>query len=218
MGVFDRIRRVLYREDEPFPLAEVAKLAGVQRRYAEMMIAMRLERGDARSPAALQELRAVWTLPGLVECARDREDAALADAITQLRATARGDWTLAFDRPGSPPLPTLEGVVSRVVGPTTLEPGELSGNPRDGYARTVTLTAHDPTAEVYLTVSVLQALTGEDDPDPHSAINGAHLFVRGRSAGEKLAACHALREALAALGFTAPARASASGPAPWPPR
>ena len=31
MGVFDRIRRVLYREDEPFPLAEVAKLAGVQR-------------------------------------------------------------------------------------------------------------------------------------------------------------------------------------------
>ncbi len=197
---FDALRRVLFHDEQPFPLAEIAALTGISRRYAEFMVAMRLEHEDPRAAPALLELGALWTLPGLVEYGKDHEVTA---EISGLEALGRSGWLLAFERPESIDLAAIEGAVSRGIGPPKFVFGELSGNPRDYYARTISIAAHDPEAEVYLALDVLQTSMGETDPDPHHSINGAHLFVRGRSAEAQTAAYHALRDELAELGFTA---------------
>lgn len=199
-GVFDALRSVLFDEDQPFPLAEIAQLTGISRRYAELMVAMRLEHEDRRAAPALLELGALWTLPGLVEYGKDHDVAA---EIAGLEALGRTGWLLAFERPESTDLAAIEGAVSRAVGPPTVLVGELSGNPRDFYARTISVTAHDPEAEVHLALNVLETTMGDGDPAPHHSINGAHLFVRGRSADAQTAAYHAIRDELAELGFTA---------------
>lgn len=201
--VFDTLRRVLFQDDQPFPLEAIARLTGISRRYAEFMIAMRLEDDDPRVPPALQELGACWALPGLVDHARDRDDGPSMDAVRSLQTLARTGWLLDFKREEPIPLSTVEGVVSRTVGPPTTVIGELSGNPRDFYARDITITAHDPEGAAYLTLNVLQNTMGEGDPNPLNSINGAHLYMRGRTPEEQTATYQRLRDELAELGFTA---------------
>jgi hypothetical protein len=89
-AVFATIRPMLFDPDAAYPVEEIARLSGVDRRWAETMIALRLEQQDPRVPAALQRLGAAWTVPALVEVAdspdtppelRDR----LAHSIDALR-------------------------------------------------------------------------------------------------------------------------------------
>jgi hypothetical protein len=68
--VFGRLRLALFDLEVAFPVDEIAGLTGVTRRWAETMIALRLEGQDPRVPEALVRLGATWTLPVLEEVAR----------------------------------------------------------------------------------------------------------------------------------------------------
>jgi hypothetical protein len=90
--VFDRIRLALFDPEVAFPLDEIATLTGVPRRWAEMMLAMRLEEQDRRVPAAMARLGAEWTVPALEEVARSPSTApelrnALRESIRTLQAS-----------------------------------------------------------------------------------------------------------------------------------
>jgi hypothetical protein len=67
--LFNRLRLALFDLDAGYPVDEVAQLTGVDRRWAEMMIALRLETHDPRVPDALSRLAAAWTVPALEEVA-----------------------------------------------------------------------------------------------------------------------------------------------------
>jgi hypothetical protein len=68
--VFARLRLALFDRDVEFPVDEIARLTGVERRWAETMIALRLQDQDPRVPEALARLAAAWTTPMLEEVAR----------------------------------------------------------------------------------------------------------------------------------------------------
>jgi hypothetical protein len=68
-AVFGTLRPALFDTDVDFPVAEIDRLTGVNRRWAETMIALRLEEQDPRVPAALARLGAAWTVPALTEVA-----------------------------------------------------------------------------------------------------------------------------------------------------
>ena len=70
--VFNALRAALFEPTVPFPLDEIAKLTGLQRRFAETMIAMRLEAQDPRVAVALAQLGATWLAPALAEIANWR--------------------------------------------------------------------------------------------------------------------------------------------------
>jgi len=67
--LFTKIRLALFDLDATFPVDEIARLAGVARRSAELMIALRLDKQDPRAPEALVRLGAAWTAPALEEVA-----------------------------------------------------------------------------------------------------------------------------------------------------
>jgi uncharacterized membrane protein YjjP (DUF1212 family) len=67
--VFPALRRTLFDTEAPYPVAAIEPLDGVDRRWAETIIAMRLEQQDVRAPAALARLGATWTVPALTELA-----------------------------------------------------------------------------------------------------------------------------------------------------
>jgi hypothetical protein len=67
---FDRIRMALFDPDEAFPVDDIARLTGVIRRWAEFMIAVRLQDQDARVPDVMARLQADWTVPALEEVAQ----------------------------------------------------------------------------------------------------------------------------------------------------
>jgi hypothetical protein len=52
-----------------YPVDEIATLTGVTRRWAETILALRLEHQDPRVPEALARLGAAWTVPALEEVA-----------------------------------------------------------------------------------------------------------------------------------------------------
>jgi hypothetical protein len=90
--VFEDMRGVLYDPLQPFPLDEIAKLSGVMRRMAEMMIAFRLEEHDPRVPESLRRLGAIWTIPILEEALASEETPddlrePLEECVRELRDT-----------------------------------------------------------------------------------------------------------------------------------
>ena len=68
--LFDQLRSTLFEADQPFPVDDLARLTGADRRWAEAMIAFRLEQKDPRAPEALARLGATWTAPALEEIGR----------------------------------------------------------------------------------------------------------------------------------------------------
>lgn len=89
--VFTRLRLALFDPDAAYPVDEIAQLTGVTRRWAEAIIALRLEHQDPRVPDALVRLGATWTAPALDEVARSAAispelRATLTQAASALRA------------------------------------------------------------------------------------------------------------------------------------
>jgi hypothetical protein len=89
--VFGRLRLALVDPDAEFPVDEIARLSGVNRRWAETMLAFRLEAGDVRAPGALARLGATWAAPALVEVAGSAATPPelSAELIRSLRALGR---------------------------------------------------------------------------------------------------------------------------------
>ena len=90
--LFTKLRLALFDASAAFPVDEIAKLTGVPRRLAELMIAMRLENQDPRVPEALVKLDAVWTAPARDEVASmpatpPELAARLAESARTLRAS-----------------------------------------------------------------------------------------------------------------------------------
>jgi len=90
----NRILAAIVEPGAAFPIADIAKLAGVPRRWAEAAIALRLEQTplDVRLPDALAHLFATWTVPALEEVAAKRETspeqrARIESALSSLRAS-----------------------------------------------------------------------------------------------------------------------------------
>jgi hypothetical protein len=75
-----------------FPVAAIAKLTGVPRRWAEAAIAMRLDQAepDPRAPDALVALGAAWAAPVLEEVAAKTSGALQAKLLAAARALRAG--------------------------------------------------------------------------------------------------------------------------------
>jgi hypothetical protein len=59
------IAPALVDDTVPLPVDELAKVTGPDRKWAEALIAIALQRQDPRAPEALAKLGATWTLPAL---------------------------------------------------------------------------------------------------------------------------------------------------------
>jgi hypothetical protein len=88
--VFTRVRLALFDPDAAYPVDEIAKLTGATRRWAEAILALRLQHQDLRVPGALARLGAAWTLPALEEIAQSAATSPeLRDQATQAARTLR---------------------------------------------------------------------------------------------------------------------------------
>ncbi|CAN5525336.1 hypothetical protein BH09MYX1_BH09MYX1_62940 [soil metagenome] len=90
--LFAKLRLTLFDLESTFPVNEIAQLTGIARRWAEMMIALRLESHDPRVGAALLRLRASWTVPALEEVAASTATSPalrheLADVVRMLKVS-----------------------------------------------------------------------------------------------------------------------------------
>lgn len=85
--VTQQILAAIIDPDAAYPVAGIAQLTGVPRRWAEASLAMRLDQAtpDPRVPDALAKLGATWTLPVLVEVSRNA-DPELRDKLTRAAA------------------------------------------------------------------------------------------------------------------------------------
>jgi hypothetical protein len=75
------------------------------------------------------------------------------------------DWLLSFSHSGGPSITiaACEQLVASIVGPVTTTIGELVGNPRDFYSRSVSITGRR--GELRLALRANQALRDADDPE-----------------------------------------------------
>jgi hypothetical protein len=113
------------------------------------------------------------------------------------------DWCLNFQRSEPSTIEECERVLSGIAGPVTTTLDSYSGNPRDFYLRTITLTAEPGRSGLRIELVLYQHARAPDDPDPILSA-GITIALRGTSAlyATKLATWHALRDALARIGFT----------------
>lgn len=86
--------------------------------------------------------------------------------------------------------------------PAVVDIGSLSGSPRDGYDRSVRITAQRPGGDVRFELGLIQTLRGPDDPDLATRLCGGTLHAPAASFATKLAAWGALRDTLAPHGCT----------------
>lgn len=109
------------------------------------------------------------------------------------------DWSLSFRASQPFTLEACTRALSAIAGPVTADIGELVGNPRDFYSRSVSLAAQSRTRNVAMSIS--QAMMGDDDPNPINSIGSVTLRdAPGESFATRLATWQALRDALANLG------------------
>lgn len=91
--VTSEILQAIVDPDAAYPVAGIAQLTGVPRRWAEASLAIRLDQPepDPRIPDALVALHAAWTAPVLEEVARSSSiDDALRAKLTSAAAALRG--------------------------------------------------------------------------------------------------------------------------------
>lgn len=109
------------------------------------------------------------------------------------------DWRLVFHHPVSLTLATCEQVLNSVVdAPVAVQIGELAGNPRDFYARPITMTGERGDVRVVFTTS--QSMLDASDPAP--IITHANVTLSSATAtfATRVAIWRALRTAFAAVG------------------
>lgn len=109
------------------------------------------------------------------------------------------DWRLVFHHPVSLTLATCEQVLDSVVdAPVAVQIGELDGNPRDFYARPITMTGERGDVRVVFTTS--QSMLDASDPAPIITHANVALSSATATLATKLAIWRALRTAFAAVG------------------
>jgi hypothetical protein len=112
------------------------------------------------------------------------------------------DWTFAFRGPAPITIETCRQALAAFAGgEVTVETSEFTGNPRDGYWRSVTITARHPDREMRLVMSLSQESWRDSEDGASTRLDRVELRGASASFGMKLATWHALREAFAALGW-----------------
>src|SRR5687768_11336600 len=82
-------------------------------------------------------------------------------------------------------------VLSAFVGaPVTTYFGDLSGNPRDFWSRSVTITANQRDRDVTLELALTQTFMSTDDPAP--VTDGATVILKGPTYATRMATWQAL--------------------------
>lgn len=107
------------------------------------------------------------------------------------------DWYLSYMHAQSLSIAQCEQAIASVVGEVTTTLGELDGNPRDFYSRSVTIRGQRD--DLALELSASQGLRGPDEPDP--IISTVSVKASGPYA-RKLASWPAITAAFAKLGCT----------------
>ncbi|MEO7729914.1 MAG: hypothetical protein ABIY55_03000 [Kofleriaceae bacterium] len=117
-----------------------------------------------------------------------------------MSALLAADWPLAFRATQPVTIEACAGALAVAVGgPVAVAISSLSGNPRDGYDRTVHITGNRPGDELRLELALLQSMRGPDDPETHTALCGCTLHAPTATFATRLAAWAAVRDALAAI-------------------
>src|SRR5436190_23182099 len=119
---------------------------------------------------------------------------------------AMADWRLAFRGPSSygadaerPTIGSFVELVRRLAPEVSWNEVLRDGNPWNGFFITHMITAKRPDG-VRLDVKVIQEERGPGDPFATARVD--EVTLAGPTYAAKLAAWHALRDALAALQFT----------------
>lgn len=110
-------------------------------------------------------------------------------------------WYLCFNHPDFVSLQTFERFAAAVLGgPGTLELGEISGNPRDFYDRSVEVRGERDGMQLRFSTS--QGMRSPSDPEPR--ISHVNVTIASETApfATKLAIWTRVQEVLASLGFT----------------
>ncbi len=123
------------------------------------------------------------------------------------RARSMADWYLSYVHPRSLSIAECEQALERAVAPVTTTVGELEGNPRDFYSRSV--TARGTRGDLSFELTASQGLRGPDEPEP--TISSVCVKVSGPYAS-KLAAWPVISAAFARLGCAESTYASWSAP------
>ena len=111
------------------------------------------------------------------------------------------DWYLHFLQSQPITIEACERARSVLAGAVTTTYAPYTGNPRDFYARTVTLAAEARGGGLRIELRLQQAAWAPHDPDPVIS-DGVTVVLHAITApfATKLATWHALRDALATLG------------------
>jgi hypothetical protein len=111
------------------------------------------------------------------------------------------DWNLSFQAPLSLAPDTIAGALAKFCGaPVTTSIGELDGNPRDYYWRSVAITGRR--GDVVVTVSLSQHFMSTTDPDPDTEIHNVGFTTPQVSFPQMREVWNGLRDALGAIGCT----------------
>lgn len=137
-------------------------------------------------------------------------DRALASSIPASGQTEQdilssmSNWYLTFEPTAPITLEVGERILAKVVeAPVEKVVGELSGNPRDYYARTITLIAQSPVEALRIELEYLENMRGPDDPEAILEFRMVTLRDWPESPfAMKLALWHAMRRAFAEYGCT----------------
>lgn len=113
------------------------------------------------------------------------------------------DWYLDFEPKSAVTLEVGKRLLQTVVGePVDVHHGELNGNPRDFYSRTITITARSPVEPMQVELGFVESTRGEGDPEASIQFGGVRLHTLEAPFAMMLATWHALRAAFAELGCT----------------
>lgn len=134
-----------------------------------------------------------------------RRSDARAVPVAQLDRGA--DWSLSYGTSRSLSVAECERAMATVVDSITTAIGELDGNPRDFYARRVTIEGMRD--DLALALSASQGMLAHDDPEP--IISSVTVRVKGPSA-RKLAAWPTITAAFEQLGCVETTYASHAAP------
>lgn len=111
------------------------------------------------------------------------------------------DWSLSFSCPLALAPESIAEALARFAGaPVTTSWGELDGNPRDYYYRSVSIEGRR--GDVPLSVSLTQHLATPSDPDPDTEIRSVRFATPTLSFDRMTETWHGLRDALGAIGCT----------------
>lgn len=111
------------------------------------------------------------------------------------------DWYLELAPKSVVTLDVGERLLRSVIGDAVeIRRGEMTGNPRDFYTRTITIAAQSPVEPMRVELGFLENMRGENDPEAYVEFQSVKLHTLEAPFAMMLATWHALRDAFAQLG------------------